>query len=297
MNKLFIWSSLLFSCFVLQAPAQKPKKAENWIDAAVKQKSELRSKLAGSGMPVVSSFVKAKQKAEPISADLTGLEELVLITSAGPDGNDWDWGTWANAKLIKADGSFVWLEELDPYFWFSGSGSISKEGDLYGNPLTIGGKPYEHSVLCHADGVMIYALDEEFVRFEAEVGLADQSTVGSVYFRVQNVFPKEEVAQLVAKYPKEMGTFSAHVDALETWLSSTDASLEKETILTMTAGLKDNSYFKNAVREIEKESNVDTQIRKYLELYEKAYHVCELQADLEWLKVESVSLAFDDMKK
>lgn len=91
-------------------------------------------------MPIASSFVKAGQQAEPISADLTGLDELVLITSAGPDGNDWDWGTWANARLIKADGSFIWLDELDPYYWFSGSGSIQKNADLYGNPLTIGGK-------------------------------------------------------------------------------------------------------------------------------------------------------------
>ena len=34
---------------------------------------------------------------------------------------------------------------------------------------------------------------------------ADQSTVGSVFFRIMNVFPKEEAARLLAAYPKELG--------------------------------------------------------------------------------------------
>ena len=61
-----------------------------------------------------------------------------------------------------------------------------------GNPLLIGGKKYDHSVLCHANGVMVYNINKEYVRFEAEVGLADQSTVGSVFFRIMNVFPKDK---------------------------------------------------------------------------------------------------------
>lgn len=143
---------------------------------------------------------------------------------------------------------------------------------------------------------MVYALDEEFIRFEAEVGLADQSTVGSVYFRVQNLFPKEEAARLTAAYPKETGAFSTYVDALETWLSTPDASVEKESLLALTEELKDSRYFVNAIKEIEKETDVDVQIRSYLELYEKAYLVYDLQMQLDWLHVESVFLAFEDMK-
>ena len=102
-------------------------------------------------------------------------------------------------RLIKADGSSVWLDELDPDYWVSGSNSIRKNTDLYGNPLLIGGKKYDHSVLCHANGVMVYNINKEYVRFEAEVGLADQSTVGSVFFRIMNVFPKEEARTLASR--------------------------------------------------------------------------------------------------
>lgn len=207
--------SLLLSTSLLVSAGPKQKKVDNWIDASVKQKSELRASLVKANMPIMSAWIKAKQKAVPMSADLTGLDQLVLVTAAGPDGTDWDWGTWANARLIKADGSSVWLDELDPDYWVSGSGSIRKNTDLYGNPLLIGGKKYDHSVLCHANGVMVYNINKEYVRFEAEVGLADQSTVGSVFFRIMNVFPKEEAARLLAAYPKELGALNANIDGLD----------------------------------------------------------------------------------
>lgn len=216
MNKYFVLVSLLLSSSLLVSAGPKQKKVEdNWIDASVKQKSELRASLQKAKMPVESVWMKAKQKAAPLSADVTGQEKLVLVTAAGPDGNDWDWGTWANARLIKADGTAVWLDELDPVYWVSGSGSIRKNVDLYGNPLTIGGKKYDHSVLCHANGVMVFELKGEYVRFESEVGLADQSTVGSVYFRIMNVFPREEAAALLTRFPKELGAFNANIDGLD----------------------------------------------------------------------------------
>lgn len=297
MNKYFVLVSLLLSSSLLVSAGPKQKKVEdNWIDASVKQKSELRASLQKAKMPVESVWMKAKQKAAPLAADLTGQDKLVLVTAAGPDGNDWDWGTWANARLIKADGSSVWLDTLDPVYWVSGSGSIRKNEDLYGNPLTIGGKKYDHSVLCHANGVMVFDLGGEYVRFESEVGLADQSTVGSVYFRIMNVFPREEAAQLLTRYPKELGAFNANIDGLENWLTAADASTEKEIILNLADRMDDPSYFKNAVRQIEAEKDMDAQIRSYLQLYETAQRVCNLQSDLSWLNMEAIRLAFNDMK-
>ena len=43
--------------------------------------------------------------------------------------------------------------------------------------------------------------------------------------------------------------------------------------------------------------DLNTQIRKYLELVEKVQELYTLQSDLEWLNVEAVKLAFADMKK
>ena len=92
----------------------KQKKAETWIDASVKAKTELQAKLKKSGMPIVSTWMKHKAKAEPFVVDLKGVDKLVLVTAGGPDGTDYAQAVWANARLIKADGTAVWLDEV-PY--------------------------------------------------------------------------------------------------------------------------------------------------------------------------------------
>lgn len=75
--------SLLLSTSFLVSAGPKQKKVDNWIDAAVKQKSELRASLVKANMPIMSAWIKAKQKAVPMSADLTGQDQLVLVTAAG----------------------------------------------------------------------------------------------------------------------------------------------------------------------------------------------------------------------
>ena len=72
--------SLLLSTSLLVSAGPKQKKVDNWIDASVKQKSELRASLVKANMPIMSAWIKAKQKAVPMSADLTGQDQLVLVT-------------------------------------------------------------------------------------------------------------------------------------------------------------------------------------------------------------------------
>lgn len=290
--------SILLSVSLLASGQSKKAKPETWIDAVVKQKSETRASLSKAKMPVESAWIKAGEKAAPISADVTGQDKLVLITASGPDGDDWDWGTWANARLIKADGTAVWLDELRPSFARSGSGSVSYNKDLYGQPVSIGGKSYEHSVLCHADGVMVFDLNAEYVRFEAEVGLSGQSDIGSVYFRIVNQYPREAAAELLNRFPQEIGEFSVSVNGLENWLTAVDASTEKNALIFLADKLKEDTYYQQAIRAIEGSGKeVDAQIRAYLELYGEMFHVYNLQSDLDWLNMEAIRLAFDDMKK
>lgn len=247
-------------------------------------------------MPVETEWIKAQQAAVPVSANLTGQDKLVLVTSGGPDGTDWDWGVWANARLFKADGTFVWLDALDPTYSHTGSGKIRKNTDLYGKPISVNGKKYEHGVVSHANGVIVYALDKQFVRFEAEAGICDQSKVGSVYFRILNVYPKEQVAALFRAYPNQIGALGANFGELENWLAAADASAEREAIQTIAGRLKDTSYFENEIKRIEAEKDVDKQIRAYLELFEVAKRVCDIQSELDWLNMEAIRLAFADMK-
>lgn len=70
MNKSLLIALAFLSASALAFAGPKPKKAETWIDASVKAKSELRSQLQKAGMPVISKWMKAKDKAEPFVVDL-----------------------------------------------------------------------------------------------------------------------------------------------------------------------------------------------------------------------------------
>ena len=61
MNKLLLLTLCFLASSTLALAAPKPKKAETWIDASVKAKSELRAQLQKAGMPVTSRWMKAKE--------------------------------------------------------------------------------------------------------------------------------------------------------------------------------------------------------------------------------------------
>ncbi len=144
---------------------------------------------------------------------------------------------------------------------------------------------------------MVYPIKGEYVRFEAEVGIDDTSSGGSVYFQALNVVPKFVGDELIAKYPEQIGMLGAMMDGLDTWLITPDASIEKQAVEAMVGKLKDGSYYKSVVQQIANEKDVNTQIRKYLELFEKLQDVYALQGELEWLNIDAIKLAFADMSK
>ena len=146
----------------------KQKKAETWIDASVKAKTELQAKLKKSGMPIVSTWMKHKAKAEPFVVDLKGVDKLVLVTAGGPDGTDYDQAVWANARLIKADGTAVWLDEVPYEYGVAGWAKPKMNTNAYDHEIVIAGKEYKHGVFCHANGTLVYPVGGQYVRFEAE---------------------------------------------------------------------------------------------------------------------------------
>lgn len=297
MNKYFLLVSLLLSSSLFVSAAPKQKKADTWIDASIKAKSELRTGLQKAGMPIVSTWKKHKDKAENFVVDLKGVDKLVLITAGGPDGSEYDQAVWGNARLIKADGTAVWLDEVPFEYGVAGWAKPKMNVNAYDHEIFIGGKEYKHGVFCHANGTLVYPVKGEYVRFEAEVGIDDTSSGGSVYFQALNVVPKFVGDELIAKYPGQIGMLGAMMDGLDTWLITPDASVEKQAVESLITKLKDGSYYKSITQQIAAEKEVDTQIRKYLELFEKVQDVYAVQNDLAWLNVEAVKLAFTDMKK
>ena len=297
MNKYFLLVSLFLSSSLFASAAPKQKKADTWIDASIKAKTELRNELQKAGMPIISTFKKHKEKAEPFVVDLKGVDKLVLITAGGPDGSDYDQAVWGNARLIAADGSSVWLDEVPFEYGVAGWAKPKMNVNAYDHEIFIAGKEYKHGVFCHANGTLVYPVKGKYVRFEAEVGIDDTSSGGSVYFQALNVVPKFVGDELIAKYPGQIGMLGAMMDGLDTWLITPDASVEKQAVESLITKLKDGSYYKSIIQQIASEKDVNTQIRKYLELFEKIQDVYAVQNDLEWLNVEAVKLAFADMKK
>ena len=297
MNKYFLLVSLFLSTSFFVSSAPKQKKVDTWIDASIKAKTELQTQLQKTGMPIISSFKKHKEKAEPFAVDLKGVDKLVLITAGGPDGSDYDQAVWGNARLIKADGTAVWLDEVPFEYGVAGWAKPKMNINAYDHEIFIAGKEYKHGVFCHANGTLVYPIKGEYVRFEAEVGIDDTSSGGSVYFQALNVVPKFVGDELIAKYPEQIGMLGAMMDGLDTWLITPDASIEKQAVEAMVGKLKDGSYYKSVVQQIANEKDVNTQIRKYLELFEKLQDVYALQGELEWLNIDAIKLAFADMSK
>ena len=297
MNKYFLLVSLFLSTSFFVSAAPKQKKVDTWIDASIKANTELQTQLQKTGMPIISSFKKHKEKAEPFAVDLKGVDKLVLITAGGPDGSDYDQAVWGNARLIKADGTAVWLDEVPFEYGVAGWAKPKMNINAYDHEIFIAGKEYKHGVFCHANGTLVYPIKGEYVRFEAEVGIDDTSSGGSVYFQALNVVPKFVGDELIAKYPEQIGMLGAMMDGLDTWLITPDASIEKQAVEAMVGKLKDGSYYKSVVQQIANEKDVNTQIRKYLELFEKLQDVYALQGELEWLNIDAIKLAFADMSK
>lgn len=113
MNKLQLVISVLLSTSAVSWAGSQQKKVDNWIDASVKAKTELQEKLKKAGMPVISQWMKHKQKAQSFVVDVKGLDKLVLVTAGGPDGTNYDQAVWANARLIKKmEHPFGWTKSL-----------------------------------------------------------------------------------------------------------------------------------------------------------------------------------------
>ena len=72
---------------------------------------------------------------------------------------------------------------------------------------------------------------------------------------------------------------------------------ERALVLKLAAYLKDSSYIKNTIRQIETEKKVETQITGYQKLHKQVQRMLLLQSELKWLNMEAIRLAFEDMKR
>ena len=171
------------------------------LECFVESKLRMASEMAELNLPVTSSYMKSSMKAEAFSVDLAGLQKLVLLTEGGRDGSGWDHAVWAEARFIRKDGSAVWLDEIPYAYGKAGEGGIIYNRNQDNEPIMIAGQRYEHSLFCHADGTVIYEFGkDDYVRFEAFVGIDDSSATGSAYFKAINHLPEEYIDDAVKEW-------------------------------------------------------------------------------------------------
>lgn len=72
---------------------------------------------------------------------------------------------------------------------------------------------------------------------------------------------------------------------------------ERALVLKLAAYLKDSSYIKNTIRQIETEKKVETPITGYQKLHKQVQRMLLLQSELKWLNMEAIRLAYEDMKR
>ena len=130
-----------------------------------------------------SPLMKGGMDALAIKADLTGVRNLTLIATVGPDDYNYDRAVWANPRLVMADGSVVDMTTIKPSEVSVGWGALRVNKGLAKQPR-IGSGTYKSCFWAHAPSEVYFNLPANVVRFEAEVGLEGPKGKGSSVFQV-----------------------------------------------------------------------------------------------------------------
>lgn len=295
MKRLLILAiSILVNISMLTA-SEKPV-SEAGLECFAEAKFRFMEKMKESNLPKTSSYMKSSMKAERFSVDLEGMDRLILLTEGGEDGSGWDHAVWAEARFIRKDGTSVWLDEIPYAYGKAGEGDIIYNKNQDDRPISIAGQKHQHSLFCHADGMIIYDLSkDEYVRFEAVVGIDDSSNTGSAYFRAINILPEEYLDEAAKKYPEDMERLNMITGNLKAWMKAEDIIVEAKVSRELASRLEDPSYYLERLKTIESEKDYKTRMINCIRLIESIRKALKLQTDLQWLNLHAIQLAYEDM--
>lgn len=186
------WMALMLIChwagagFALASePAVYTRKA-NWLESLIASLEALPSNAGENGVdPFESGTMCGGDPAQQVSVPLGSATELYLFVTGVPD-TKWAVADWADARLVRADGSSVPLTAASNYVAVLGrcEKDITLKSGLY-QKLGLRGKTFDRGLNVQADSIVRVLLDEKFARFEATIGMDDWAgTNGSVRFSV-----------------------------------------------------------------------------------------------------------------
>jgi len=129
--------------------------------------------------------IRGGEPARRIELDLTGASVLCLTATIGPDTYNYDQAIWGEPVLTAADGSRTPLGALTPAAAKVGWGTLYRDTNHAGAPLSVAGRTFAHGFWAHAPSELRFALDRAYVGFEAWAGIdAGAGTNGSTVFQV-----------------------------------------------------------------------------------------------------------------
>lgn len=292
-------------CIALSLPIMAQRKVKTkvnapatWAESIAAAKKQANSEMQRTCLPVVSQVIKAKTAAVPFTADVTGLEEMVLYTWGTVDGTNDDQAVWANAKLIAADGSSIWLNDLKDTFKNTGSGRLRFNENAKGQTVIMRGKQYRRTIMANANSQIVVPLNKRYVRFEAEIGLENRSSSGTAVFRLQGITGAEAATDIIKKYPMESTQFLPFAGSdMKALITTNDASIEKHIATAVVDLLNDKSSFTAQIAQVTAKTSLDEQVIGYLNVAQDAMKVYQLQNALSWLNIRAIEEAYNDMAK
>jgi hypothetical protein len=142
-----------------------------------------------------SGAMNGNTATKTVSVNVAGRKQLSLVVTDGGNGNAYDHGDWANARVTctaaSAPTQATYLSDLSWTSATNGWGPVEKDasngedagGD--GRVLTLNGITYSKGLGTHGNSTIVYALNGACSTFQSDIGVDDEvGPIGSVVFQV-----------------------------------------------------------------------------------------------------------------
>lgn len=147
-----------------------------------------------------TKLMRGGDKAQAVSADVTGVRDLYLVVTFGGDSYQSDQAIWAEPRLTDKDGRSVDMTTLTPKHAQVGWGRLFVDENQKGRPLAIAKDVFQKGYWAHGPSLLHFQLDGKYTRFEAQVGIdKGAGKNGSVEFEVTSLPPKMPEASAFKK--------------------------------------------------------------------------------------------------
>ena len=176
-------------------------------------------KVAVAQDPEITRKREDALKAHDVSVSLKGAKQLRLIVNDAGDGYGNDHCDWADARLVRADGSVLYLSDVTDNSKEArltsskqGWGHLRYDTSVDEHPISINGRKFDKGLGTHTNGELLYDLPGDFDKFEAVVGLDDEvreRKQGTVIFRV-SVDGKQLYESPILGFSNPEGSFNPH---------------------------------------------------------------------------------------